>query len=154
MCITANLWSASFKSIKTHVYSSKSTRNSYKINSNPCVRSASYKSLKTHAYSNKRQARYSQNGSKLKTMRMAARIAHKPAARSSRNSQQPKPQRWGGTPLTHPHSFASPARTNESKSKSKSISRFRGAATRAISLPLNLRYMHIIYIYIYIYYIY
>ena len=41
--------------------------------------------------------------------------------------------------LTHPHSFASPARTIESNLKSKSISWFRGVGQAGLAPP-NLRY--------------
>ena len=74
----------------------------------------------------------------LKTMRIAANLGHERARRRA-VFEDPSPSVEEAC-LTHPHSFASPARTNESKSKSKSISRFGGAATRAYSLPLNLRF--------------
>ena len=54
----------------------------------------------------------------------------------------PKAQRCGGTPLTRPRSFASPARSHarhEHETKAKSISRFQGVLT--VLTPLNLRYI-------------
>ena len=63
--------------------------------------------------------------------------------RRSRRICNPKAQRWGGTPLTRPRSFASPARSHarhEHETKAKSISRFGGCHKGELT-PLNLWYI-------------
>ena len=67
----------------------------------------------------------------LKPMRIAAKVAQKTPAGERRISPLAGPA-LRSISLTHPHSFASPARTNESKSKS--ISRLQGA-DKPNSLP-------------------
>ena len=93
------------KRLKTHTYNSNSAirtiQKAFKptclcTKSGTCPFTKSSKVLKTHAYSNKF---CSQEGAQ---------------ARSLWGSQ---PQRWWGMSLTHPHSFASPARTNRNRNR-------------------------------------